>query len=129
MEVVKAFRVGLCSCGVAELHIREFLRSFDHVVLMSEGIREDRLAAGIRQLARRVIALLAFRDVLLDDILHAELLARLCGAVDEVQVVGGILIVKGDESDLEILCGIIRGNCGNRSADKACCHSQTYQYA
>ena len=51
MVVVKALGVRLGAGGVAELHIGEFLGSLDHVVLMTEGVGEDDVAAGVSQLS------------------------------------------------------------------------------
>ena len=92
MVVGQTLGVGLGAGGVAELNLGEFLGGLDHVVLMTEGVGEDDVAAGISQLGSSVVALLAFGDVRLENILNAQILAGFLGSVDEVQVIGGLLL-------------------------------------
>ena len=105
--VVQTLGVGLGAGGVAELHVGELLGSLDHVVLVAEGIGEDDVAAVVSQFGSGIIAFLPLGDVGLDDGLNAQLLAGSLGGVDEVQVVGGVLIMENDEANLEI--GIVGG--------------------
>ena len=100
--VGKVLGVRLRAGGVAELDIREFLCSLDHVVLMTEGVGEDDVAAGVSQIRSGVVAFLTFGNVRLDDVFHAQSLGSFLRAVDEVQVVGGVFIMEHDEANLEV---------------------------
>ena len=100
--VGKVLGVRLRAGGVAELDVREFLGSLDHVVLMAEGVGEDDVAAGVSQISSGVVAFLTFRNVRLDDVLYAKSLSGFLRAVDEVQVVGGVFIMEHDEANLEV---------------------------
>ena len=107
--VGKSFSVGLCAGGMAELHIREFLGSLDHEVLMAEGIRKDNAAAGVDKVSRRVIALLAFRNIGADQVVlfgNTELGAGFLCRIDEVEVISGVFIMQSDETDLDAAEGI-----------------------
>ena len=90
--------------GVAELNIGNFLSSLQHVGLMAEGVGEDDVAAGIDQVHSGLIALLTLGDVGLDDVVslsQTQVGNGLLGAVEEVQVIGGVLIVQADETNLD----------------------------
>ena len=87
--------------SVAELNVRVFLGGLDHVVFMTEGIREDEIAALIDKVHRGVVALLTFRDVGLQDRLDAESLAGFLRAVQEVEVIGRVFVMQEDESGLD----------------------------
>ena len=105
MVVIKSFGVCLGSGRMAELDIRSFLRSLDHIVLVAEAVREYDAAALIRHIHGFFIALLSFRDVCLQNDLilgQPKQSGRILRSVDEVQVVSGILIMQEDESGLEI---------------------------
>ena len=100
--VAQTLGVRLGAGGVAELHVGEVLRGLDHVVLVTEGVGEDDVAAGVGELSGLVVALLTFGNVGHDGVLDAERLAGLFRSVDEVEVVGGVFVVEHDEADLEI---------------------------
>ena len=103
--VAQALSVGLGAGGVAELNLGELLSSLNHVILVTEGVGEDDIAAGVSQLAGGVIALLAFGDIGTEDVLilgQAQSGAGFLGTVHEVQVVGGVLVVQEDEAQLHI---------------------------
>ena len=51
--VAQALGVSLGAGGVAELHVGELLGSLNHVVLVTEGVGEDDVAAVIGQLSSR----------------------------------------------------------------------------
>ena len=90
---------------MAELHLGELLRSLQHEGLMAEGVGKDQIAAGVHQLGGSLVALVGLGDVALEHHLilgQAQLLGRSGGRVHEVLVVGGVLIVQEDETDLEI---------------------------
>ena len=106
MVVVKALGVRLGAGGVAELHMGEFLGSLNHVVLMTERVGENDVAAGVSQLSSLIVALLSFGNVGDQGILNAQLLAGSLGGVDEVQVIGGVLIMEHDEADLKVGSGL-----------------------
>ena len=103
--VAQALGVGLGAGGVAELHIGELLGSLDDVILVAEGVGEDDVAAGIGQLAGSIIGFLTLRNVGAEQVLifgQAQGGNGLLGAVHEVQVVGGVLIVQEDEAQLHV---------------------------
>ena len=100
--VGKTLGVSLGAGGVAELHVGEVLRGLNHVVLVTERVGEDDVAAGISQLSGLVVALLTLGNVGDDGVFDTELLAGLFRSVDEVEVVGGVFVVEHDEADLEI---------------------------
>jgi len=105
--------MGADAGGVAELDVLELLGGLDHVGLVAEAIGKDDVAALLSQLGGSVVALLAFGDVLLDEvifILHqAQGLAGFLGGIDEVEVVGGVFIVQGDEAHLDLLGLVVVG--------------------
>ena len=90
---------------MAELNVREFLRRLDHEVLMTEAVRENDLAAGVRHVCCGLVALFALGDVGLDDVValrNAERRARALCRIDEVQVVGGVFVMQADKADLDV---------------------------
>ena len=102
MVVGKTLGVGLGAGGVAELDVGELLGGLDHVVLVTEGVSEDDVAAGVGQLSGLVVALLTLGNVGHDGVVDTELLAGLFRSVDEVEVVGRVFVVEHDEADLEV---------------------------
>ena len=102
MVVGKTLGVCLGAGGVAELHVGEFLGGLNHIVLMTEGVCEDNVAAGISQVSSSLIAAVVFGNVLLHDELNAQLFASFLGSVQEVQVIGGVLVVQEDEANLHL---------------------------
>ena len=104
--IAQALGVSLGAGGVAELHIGELLGSLDHVVLVTEGVGKDDVAAVIGQLSSLVVALLTLGNVGDDRVLHAQLFAGFLSGVDEVQVIGGVLIMEHDEADLKVGSGL-----------------------
>ena len=107
VEVGQAGGVRLGAGGMAELDFGEFLGSLDHERLVAEGVGEHDVAAGVNQLGGGVIALLTLGDAGLQDevlsLFQAEAFAGFSGGVDEVQVIGGVLVVQEDEPDLDLL--------------------------
>ena len=102
--VGQALGVGAGAGGVAELHVGEVLGGLDHVGLMTKAVGKDDVAAGVGQLGSGVVALLTFLNVGLEDVVilgETQVRNGLLGSVDEVQVVGGVLIVQGDEAHLD----------------------------
>ena len=105
MVVVQALGVSLGARGVAELDILKLLGGLDDIVLVAKGVGKDDLAASISELGGGVVALLALGDVGLDHVVaigDAQVGAGLLGGVDEVEVVGGVLIMQADKADLKI---------------------------
>ena len=130
MVVGKTLGVRAGAGGVAELHLGELLGSLDDEGLVAEAVGEDNVAAVVSELGGGVIAGLGLGDVVAELVLilgQAQLLNGGVGSVDEVEVVGGVLIVQEDETDLEILGdaggavgsaaggGVVRGSGGVRS--------------
>ena len=108
--VAELLGVGLGAGGVAELHVLELLGGLDHEVLVAEAVGEDDVAAGVHELGSGVVALLALGDVGLDDVLvlaQAGVLAGSLRGVDEVLVVGGVLVMQADEADLDLALGFV----------------------
>ena len=106
MVVAELLGVGLGAGGVAELPLWEILGGLDHEVLVAEAVGEDDVAAGVHELGRGVVALLALGDVGLNDVLilaQAGVLAGSLRGVDEVLVVGGVLVMQADKADLDAL--------------------------
>ena len=104
MEVLNALGVRHGAGGVAELHVRALLGGLQNVGLMAEGVGEDEVAAFVDQVERSFVALVGLRNVALDDdLVLGETQGRngLVDAVDEVQVVGGILVVQQDDTQLD----------------------------
>ena len=87
--------------GMAEFHIRELLGSLDHIVLMTEAVGEDDVAAAVREVRSGLVAFLTFRNVGLQNVFHAQRFAGFFCSVDEVEVIGGVFIVQENESCLD----------------------------
>ena len=114
--VAQALGVSLGAGGVAELNLGELLSGLNHVILVTEGVGEDDVAAGVSQLAGGVIALLALGDVGTENVLilsQAQGSAGFLSRIHEVQVVGGVLVVQEDEAQLHI--GSSGGSLGSGS--------------
>ena len=95
--------------GVAELNIGILLGGVDHEGLMAEAVGEDDVAAILSQVASGVVALLALGNVGLEDVVsigQTQILDGRFSSVDEVEVVGGVFVVQGDEADLDL--GLVR---------------------
>ena len=113
MVVCKALGVSLGTGSVAELNLGEFLCGLDHEVLMAERVSKDNIAAGVGELSSCVVALLAFGNVGAEDdlvIAQAEVCAGFLGAVHEVEVIGGVLIMQENKADLQIGSGSCVGS-------------------
>ena len=101
MVVGGAGGVRLGAGGVAELDLGELLGSLQQEGLVTEGVSENKVAAFIDELGGGVIALLAFGNTGLEQVLNTQLLAGFLGSVDEVEVIGGVLVVQEDEAGLD----------------------------
>ena len=112
VEIVQILCMRLGSGCVAELYLRILLGCLDHVILMSEAVCEDEVAACVRQLACCLVALLTLRNIGLGHVLDAQLLASLFCGVHEVQVICGILIVQEDKTYLDVCQGSLSLCCG-----------------
>ena len=107
--IVEVFDVGDLAGGaggVAELDLGIFLGGLLHKGLVAEGIGEDDLAALVLgQVNGGIVAGAVLADIGDDDDLiigEAEVLLHLAQGLDEVIIVGGVLIVQADHADLEI---------------------------
>ena len=73
---------------------------------MTEAVSEDDIAAGIHQISGDLGALLVLTNVGLDEVIlildQTQIRAGFLGGIDEVLVIGGVLIVQGDETDLDL---------------------------
>ena len=76
---------------------------------MTERVRKNDVAACVRQLSSCVVAFLTFGDVGLGFVGDAQLLAGSLRRSDEVQVVGGVLVMQADEADLDLALGFATG--------------------
>ena len=89
---------------MAELDLGIFLGGLLHKGLVAEGIGEDDLAALVLgQVNGGIVAGAVLADIGDDDDLiigEAEVLLHLAQGLDEVIIVGGVLIVQADETDL-----------------------------
>ena len=104
--VGEALGVSLRAGGVAELDLGELARGLDHEVLVAEAVGKDYIAAAVGEVGGGVIALLALGDVRAQLVLllsQAQSLNGSLGGVYEVEVVGGVLVVQEDESDLDLI--------------------------
>ena len=115
MEIGKSSggRLGGHTGRVAELNVRELGGSLSHILLVTKRVGENDFAAAVRQILGGVIALDAFGNVGLDNevvLRNTHGNANLSERVDEVLVIGGVLVVQGDQTDLEI-----RGDFNRRS--------------
>ena len=93
--------VRLGAGGVAELDLGELLGSLQQEGLVTEGVSENKVAAFIDELGGGVIALLALGNTSLEQVLNTQLLAGFLGGVDEVEVIGRVLVVQEDEAGLD----------------------------
>ena len=106
MIILKTLCMCLCTRSVAELNLGELLGSLYHIRLMTERIGEDNLATFVYEVAGGFIAFVALGDASFENnlrILETELLLSIFYCIDEVEVVGGILIVEKDDTELEII--------------------------
>ena len=122
MVVLKTLGVGAGAGSVAELDLGEFLGGGDEVRLMAEGVCKHYVAACVGELLSCLLALLGLGYIGLENVLifaQAELLARGLGGVHEVEVIGGVLIMQENKTDLQIGSGSCVGSgslgCGSVS--------------
>ena len=121
--------------GVAELNIGNFLSGLQHVGLMAEGVGEDDVAAIIDQVHSGLVALAALGNVGLDDVVslsQTQVGNGLLGAVEEVQVIGGVLIMQADETNLDsgssstvISSAVVSGRCVVTAGHQRQSHDQS----
>ena len=100
VEVVKSFRMCFGSGCVTELYVRELSCGLNDVILMAEAVCKYEVAAGICQLAGSVICFLTLGNTGFKYILDSHFLTGFLCGVDEVQVVGGILVMQENETCL-----------------------------
>lgn len=106
VEVLDAGGLTRGAGSVAELNLGILLGSLLHKGFVAEGIGEDDLAALVLgQVNGGIVAGAVLADIGDDDDLivgEAEVLLHLAQGLDEVIIVGGVLIVQADRTDLEI---------------------------
>ena len=110
MVVGQALGVSAGAGAVAELNIGILLSGLDHERLMTEAVGEDDVAALVDHIDSGLIALLALGNVGLEDVVgigQTQVGDGFLGGVDEVLVIGGVLIVQGDEAHLDLGSGSI----------------------
>ena len=101
MEVGQVFGVGHGAGGVAEFHVGQFLGGLQREAFMAKAVGENDVAAFVGQVQRRFVAVVGFGDIALDDdllVAQAQQFLGFIHAVDEVQVVGGILVMQQDHA-------------------------------
>ena len=129
MIIVKSFGMRLGSGCMAELYFRELLSGLDHEILVAEAVREYDAAARVRHVSCLVIALLSFRNIgLQNDLIlrHAEIRRCFLRRVDKIQVIGGVLVMKENESNLHI-CGNLNSRfLGECRCRYGCSHHNTH---
>ena len=72
---------------------------------MTEAVGEDDVAAGVDHVHGGLVALLTLGNVGLQDVVilgQTQSSDGFLGAVDEVEVIGGVFIVQSDETDLHL---------------------------
>ena len=91
---------------MAELNVREFLRSADHVRFMAKAVGKDNFATLVLgKVFCSLVASFVFFNVADNDCVLGRNAHSGCGSlesVNEVFVVGGVLIVERDQTDFEI---------------------------
>ena len=106
MIVGKTLGVSSCTGSMAELNIGVLLSSLDEVGLVTEAVCKDERAALIDKVLTSLVALLTLGNVGLHDNLRigktGSSLSTL-NCVDEVKVIGGVLVVQENEAYLELL--------------------------
>ena len=106
MEVGQLLGMSHGTGGVAELHVGVFLGSLDQEGLMAEGVGEDDVAIlDLDQLNGCFVASVGLGDLGLLNHLHAHGLTSGLGSVDEVLVVGRVLVMQEDEAHLQFVLG------------------------
>lgn len=86
--------------GVAEFDVFEFSGGFGDVFFVAEGISKDKFASAVGEVNGGVISGGVLVNASLDNWGVTHLLASGLEGIDEVLVVGGGVIVKGDETGL-----------------------------
>ena len=105
MVVIELLGVSKSAGGVAELDILELLGCLDHELLMTEAVGENNVAAFVNELCRCLVAGLILGDIVLENVLalaEAEVLAGFLCRVHEVEVIGGVLVMQENKSDLDV---------------------------
>jgi hypothetical protein len=96
---------------VAELYLRMLLGSLEDMGLMTEAVSEDDVATLVYQVLSGLVALVGLGNITLDDdliITETESLLSFLDTVNEVEVVGGILVMQTDNTQLEFIgAGIV----------------------
>ena len=99
--VVETGAVGLIAGAGGKLYLGVLLSGLEHVVLMTVAVGENDRAARVGKLARGVICLGILGDTGLDEGFRAGGLAGGLERVYEVEVIGGVLVVEADKTDLD----------------------------
>ena len=108
VEVGELLGVSHGAGSVAELNLGLLLGSLQDVGLMAEAVGENDVATLVNEVQSRIVAGVGLGDVALDDdliITETESLLGFLDTVDEVEVVGGVLIVEADHTQLEFVIG------------------------
>ena len=102
MIVIELLGVSHGTGCVRELNLGVRLGGLDHVGLVTEGISEYKTAALVNQVESSLFTSVGLVDVGLEDALYTEVCTSSLGSVDEVEVIGGVLIMQEDETRLEV---------------------------
>lgn len=104
--------------GVAEFDVFEFSGGFGDVFFVAEGISKDKFASAVGEVDGGVISGGVLVNASLDNWGVTHLIASGLEAFDEVLVVGGGVIVKGDETGLWLVISAVAGSEGEGSEDE-----------
>ena len=100
--VLDTVGVRLGAGGVCKLDLGEFPRRSDDVILMTEAVRENDVAALIHKVDCRIIACRTLGDTGLDDDSDLLLLRKVSCGVDEVLVIGAVLVMQADHTERDV---------------------------
>ena len=95
-----------CTCSVAELNLGKFLSCLNHIALVAEAVGKNDFAAVVSKVCSCFVARVVLADIGLENDLivgELELFLYGVGSLHKVVVVGGVLIVKENETDFEVL--------------------------
>ena len=80
---------------------------------MAKAVGEHDVAAAVSQVGSLLVAILGFLNAGDDEevlvLHHAQSGAGFAGSVDEVEVIGGVFVMQGDEADLDVGLGFRKG--------------------
>ena len=130
VEVGETCCVSLCTCCVAELYVRILLCSLHKEGLVTEAVSKDYVTTvNLNEFNCCIVAICRLGNLSLLSVLNAHILTCCNCSVHEVLVVGRVLIVKEDETNLNFCLVSTCCACGSVcvSACTASCKSNKHQ--